>query len=133
MFGHHCTSVVVFLVIIIGWGSGILADEQTRTTIKQCEQCVDKLNQNQKEMNLQQREINLLRSEMKQLENKYNSEMEAVRANNIALQTKLNGLEESMTKNTPISGVSYIRWGKTTCPNSASLVYRGEYFIVIFR
>ena len=108
MFGHHCTSVVVFLVIVMGWRSGIGADEQTRTTIKQCEQCEDKLNQNQKEMSLQQREINLLRSEMKQLENKYNSEMEAVRA----LQIKLNDLEESMTKKSLISGVSYIRWGE---------------------
>ena len=127
-----CTSVVVFLMIVMGWGSGILADEQTRTTIKQCEQCEDKLNQNQKEMSLQQREMNLLRSEMKQLENKYNSELEAVRANIIALQTKLNGLEESMTKNAPINGVSYIRWGRTTCPNSALLVYKGEYLIAIF-
>ena len=98
-------TAAVFLVFGIGCKKAILADEQTRNAARQCDQCEDKLNQYQKEV--------------KQLSNLYNS----VRENNIELERRLNSLE---TK--PNSGVSYTRWGRTTCPNSASLVYKGKHY-----
>ena len=94
----HNSSIVVLTILGIGWCSVILAT-------KQCEQCEDKLDQYRKEMALQQREINVLTSEMQKLQ-----------TNMKAMETKPNG------------GVSYTRWGRTTCPNAAELVYKGKVY-----
>ena len=89
------SSIVVLTILGIGGWSVVLGT-------KQCEQCKDNLNQYRKEMALQQREINVLTSEIQKLQ-----------TNMKAMETKPNG------------GVSYTRWGRTTCPNAAELVYKG--------
>ena len=66
------------------------------------------------------------------LDTKHNSETKVLRTNDIqrksevnAIQSKLNAVEQLTKNNKPNTGVSYTRWGRTTCPHSETVVYKG--------
>ena len=102
------TILFVFILIIIATECHAVEPSEKQSGI--CELCDEKLTRQQKESKLQQKEIDLLEKEVNSLKLKLD-----------AVEKSVLGFEKSS------EGVSYIRWGRNTCPGSANIVYKGEW------
>ena len=105
----HAHIGILIAICIIAGSSPCAAVQVDQQNIGICELCEEKLTRYQKELNLQQRENDLQNKEINALK----SELDAVKRLTL-------GTEK------PSSGVSYVRWGRNTCQESVSIVYKGD-------
>ena len=96
--------IVIFIISLLGCEAAVRNEARAQGI---CELCDEKLTRQQKELDLQQKENDFQQKEIDALK----SELDAVKRSNV---------------DRPSGGVSYIRWGRNTCPGSASMVYKGE-------
>ena len=85
---------------------------------KTCEQYEDGLNQLRKEMDSLKESVIYAKVENKLLREQKDKELLKQLEE---MQTKLKGVMEAVK-----TGVSYVRWGRTTCPTPATMVYTGN-------
>ena len=104
MYTKNILLVFIFIISRLGCEAAVQNEARAQGI---CELCDEKLTRQQKELTLQQRENDLQQKEIN------------------ALKSELDAVKRSIG-DIPSSGVSYIRWGRNTCPGSASLVYKGE-------
>ena len=87
---------------------------------KICKQYEDGLNQLRKEMDSLKESMIYAKVENKLLREQTDKELlQQVEEN---MQTKLNGVMGAVK-----TGVSYVRWGRTTCSTPATMVYTGDW------
>ena len=104
MYSKNIMLVLIFMNSRLGCEAAVQNEARAQGI---CELCDGKLTRQQKELTLQQKEIDLQQKEIDALK----SELDA---------------ENQSNGNRPSGGVSYIWWGRNTCPGSASMVYKSE-------
>ena len=100
----HNYLLISFLVLSPSCDSSLATTvdkKEIESKRKTCEKCEDGLNQLRREMEQKDKEL------LKQFEE---------------MQTILNSVMGAVK-----TGVSYVRWGRTTCPSPATTVYTGDY------
>ena len=114
MFLKSCL-LVMWLVSLINGKDVDVVERGTDSRSDDCGKCGDKLTNLQNEVNQQMKEIYYQQKKINTLEAVVND-----------LQLKVNNSEKLTQQPKPKEGgVTYVRWGRTTCGDSSTILYKG--------
>ena len=133
MFKLHLL-VVIVCVLMNGVSSSssdiiVARDKSPVSANAVCSKCEEKIDQQAKENSEQQKEINQQMKEIYYQQKKIHS----LESEISSFQTRLNNVEkQGQLPKTAGGGVTNVRYGRTVCPDSATMVYRGDHNFQVF-
>ena len=126
----YSSSFVLFLIVVI-MISGCVVGKKQLVDLKNnvCEKLEQKVNQQQAEITQLQKKLSSLESEINSMQTKLDTVEEHLD------ETKEENLKRSSTSSSNVphtklggegGGVTYIRYGRTTCVGHSTVLYKGE-------